>query len=172
MLKLNIYVEGQDDALFFEQVVIPLLDRSSVSAEVSEYRQRPKQALRKELRILAKTGARRIVVSDLDSSPCFTKRKEKLKREVGKLADDEFLVVERCIEGWYLAGLTKKRCGELKIRPPQKLDTVSKEVFNNLIPAKFSSRRDFLQEILRDYSVTSAKRRSPSFAYAIQKHFS
>ena len=61
-----------------------------------------------------------------------------------------------------MAGLTEQRREELGVTTvPKEFERVTKEVFRELTPNRFGSRRDFMLEILSDYS----------FAYAIKKHF-
>jgi hypothetical protein len=48
-------------------------------------------------------------------------------------------------------------------------DTLTKEKFDRLISAKYVSRIDFMQEILENFRMETAKQNNKSFRYFIRK---
>jgi len=80
------------------------------------------------------------------------------------------IVVVKEIEGWYLAGLDNKVCKQFKIDSFANTDNVTKEKFNALIPKKFTSRVDFISEILKNFSIEIAKQKNNSFQYFAKKY--
>lgn len=75
------------------------------------------------------------------------------------------------IESWYLAGLDEAALKELGISYPDKdTDTLNKEQFDRLIPVKYVSRIDFMQEILKNFQLETARQKNKSFYYFINKY--
>jgi hypothetical protein len=75
------------------------------------------------------------------------------------------------IESWYLAGLTAKDLEKLNIDyKKKKTDNLTKEQFNRLIPKKFISRIDFMQEVLKHFHLETAKQNNQSFKYFLEKY--
>ena len=83
---------------------------------------------------------------------------------------DKIIVVIKEIESWYLAGLDNEVCRQLKINNFADTDNVTKEKFNALIPKKFTSRIDFMLEILKNFSIEIAKQKNNSFRYFVEKY--
>ena len=86
-----------------------------------------------------------------------------------KLAGDKIVIVIKEIESWYLAGLDEKQCKELGIKSFQETNDITKEQFNSVIPTKYDSRIDFMAEILKRFSIETAKSKNNSFQYFIEK---
>ena len=82
----------------------------------------------------------------------------------------KIIVVVKEIESWYLAGLDNKVCKQLKIKNFPNTEKVTKEEFNSLIPKKFTSRIDFMLEILKNFSIEIAKKKNTSFRYFVEKY--
>jgi hypothetical protein len=79
-------------------------------------------------------------------------------------------VVVKEIE-WYLAGLDDERRRELDIptNRHRHTDDLTKEQFESLMPMKFDSIIDFMNEILNRFDVDTAKGRNRSFGYLMDK---
>ena len=115
-------------------------------------------------------GADYIIVADINDAPCVTERKEKIKRRFGAdIIDEKIVLTIREIESWYLAGLTNSKCEKLKLRNIPNTDNMTKENFNSLIPKKFSSRIDFMVEILKCFSIPTAKKKEQVIFVFLQK---
>ena len=174
--RLFIFIEGSDDARFFDRVVKPIFEQEYDHVQIWEYVQRPTRKARLFIGgVKAMSGehisADYIFVTDIDRSPCVTHRKQVKQNEISNIDKERIVVVIKEIEGWYLAGLDdvcSKKCG---IRPCNATDTIIKEQFDSMTPKKFQlSRIDFLQEILKFYQVEVAKRKNKSFKYFLQKY--
>ncbi len=172
---LYIFVEGDDDARFFERILVPLLARKNKIAKVIKYAQKPDKLawVGKYAKSIEAQGADWVVVTDLDRAPCATARKEQisaaLKRVGVKLP--RVAVVVKMIESWYVAGLTKEAWKELGIRGRMpRSDSVGKEQFNRLIPSRFDSRIDFMLEVLKRFTTEEAKKKNRSFGYWLEKY--
>ena len=59
---------------------------------------------------------------------------------------------------------------KLKIKKLASADNITKEKFDALIPKKFTSRIDFMLEILKNFSIEIAKQKNNSFKYFIEKY--
>jgi hypothetical protein len=79
-------------------------------------------------------------------------------------------VVIKEIESWYLAGLDDRSSKRLGTRYLNTTDNVTKEQFNDLIPKKFDSRIDFMQEILKCFHTETGKQKNTSFRYFLEKY--
>jgi len=167
---LWIFVEGNDDERFLQEI-------GSVSGKSHDwilrpwkYSQKPKKLIRNFLASLRQMGVSYLFLSDINFSPCVSDRRSKLQeRYEERLNVNNVVVVEKEIEAWYLAGLDDNSCKELGIRRLAKTDTVTKEQFDRMIPGKFDSRIDFMIEVLKKFSVETARKKNKSFAYFLEK---
>ena len=103
----------------------------------------------------------------------MTQRKNLLKTKKIKsrlIEDDNIFVVIKEIESWYLAGLDKETLKKLGISYSEKrTDLLTKERFDQLMSNKYVSRIDFMQEILENFQVETAKQKNKSFNYFFKK---
>jgi len=114
-------------------------------------------------------GADYLVVADNDHSPCITAKKEWVGRGVAGVQPQRIRVVVEEIEGWYAAGLDLENMVSLRTVFPVNTDGLTKEEFNDLVPERFDSRIDFMMEILKVFSLDSARSRNASFDYFLRK---
>jgi hypothetical protein len=112
-----------------------------------------------------------VLITDRSPEPCVTARKSAILGRFSAIDQNKIIVVGTEIEAWYLAGLNRKASTRLGVRNYPSTDHVTKEEFNSVIPKKFSSSRaDWLLEILRNFSVHTAKTKNRSFAYFADKY--
>jgi hypothetical protein len=167
--RLFIWVEGEDDKRFFQTILEPKLQEKYDLVETRCYATLKKEKVDKFLKSIKAMGADYIYVTDINNSPCITaKIHEKLKK-YRHVEDDKIIVVIKEIESWYLAGLTDVNVNKFRIHPFNDTDTITKEQFKKLIPGLFSSRIDFMLEILKVFSIEVAKHKNKSFRYFIEK---
>jgi hypothetical protein len=115
-------------------------------------------------------NAEYIFIRDMDDNPCITQSKEHVI-STGKNVDiKRIIIIEKEIECWYIAGLSSTASKQLKISYTGRSDMINKERFNQLIPKKYSSRLDFMIDILEHFSVSTAKRRNRSFQYLLDDY--
>ena len=165
MGKIVVWVEGDTDRRLFEAVVKPLLERSYSLVLARGYRQQKRSIMNRLLRGMSHEGFDRMLVADINSAPCATSRKERLKAQFNDLNDREIIVVSKEIESWYLAGLTPAGAETLKINCPSSTDNVTKQEFERLRPPRFDSQLDFMIELLKYFDAATACKRNRSFAY-------
>jgi len=185
-----ILVEGADDDRFFNYVVRPKLAQSYDYIQIEQYGEATKKEVNSILYDYYAMNATRevqadtILVADLNASPCVTDRKDRIRTRYRSLSDDtgtpsgprlstHILIVCREIESWYLAGLNDNQCERLGIPTDwNSTDHLAKEQFLSLMPQRYSSRADFMLEILQVFDHETARSRNSSFSYFIQKYTS
>jgi len=168
--QLFFLVEGNDDERFIQKIIKPIFE-GKYDIKIWKYAQQDKEKIDKFLKNIKEMGAEYIFIVDINSAPCVTSKKQEILKKYKNIDIDRIIVVIKEIEGWYLAGLDAKSCKKLNIRCYETTDDISKEQFNNLIPKKFDSRIDFMAEILKRYSIETAKIKNKSFKYFIEKFY-
>jgi len=108
-------------------------------------------------------------ISDINNFSCISAIKQKLSNKYNYLDNNKIIVIIMEIESWYLSGLSKESETKLKVKSYDSTDGLSKETFNRVIPSKFSSRIDFIQEILKCFNINIAVRKNKSFNYFFNK---
>ena len=170
---LFIFLEGDDDERFFDRVIKPMYEQIYDHVQLWKYAQETKQRVNDFLQRINNMKkdmqAEYLFVSDMDESPCVTDKKERRASEFEKLSEDRILIVCREIESWYLAGLNDEGCRQIGIPPSYNTDSMSKEHFDGIVPPKFVSRIDFMQEIMKVFDRETALTRNTSFGYFMQK---
>ena len=121
------------------------------------------------IRSIRAMGADYIYLADINDYPCITAKKGEIQRKYKNIDCNKIVIVVREIESWYLAGLDIMACNKLRISTFSNTNDVSKEKFNNLIPKEFTSRIDFMLEILKNFSIEIAKHKNTSFQYFLNK---
>lgn len=167
---LWIFVEGNDDKKFVNQVIKPIFENKYDSIKTWEYRQKTSKLVKGLLKSIKTMGSDYFFLADINNLPCVTARKEKIKDKYGgTICIRNLIVVIKEIESWYLAGLDDKKCQELGLGTFSHTDDITKEQFNRLMPEKFDSRIDFMAEILKRFSIETAKQKKRSFNYFMAK---
>ena len=169
--RLFVFVEGNDDVRFFESAVKSFFDNKYDYVRIIAYAQTKTEKIKNFVASIKAMGADYIIVGDINDAPCVTERKEKIKRRFGAdIIDEKIVLTIREIESWYLAGLTDYGCEKLKLRNIPNTDNMTKEEFDSLMPKNFSSRIDFMVEILKCFSIPTAKKKNKSFSYFYKKY--
>jgi hypothetical protein len=115
-------------------------------------------------------GADYIFTGDIDSMPCVTAKKKKLQKEYRNVEADKIIVIVKEIESWYIAGVDKPCCKRLRIHFKASAENICKEELYSLKPKRFDSTVDFMIELLKNFDITTAKKRNTSFDYFVDKH--
>ncbi|MEM0202962.1 MAG: hypothetical protein QXO16_00290 [Archaeoglobaceae archaeon] len=170
MNKLYILVEGDDDERFFDKIIKPLL-REKYYVKIVKYAEwkMKKEKIENFIRSCQSMKADYIYVTDLNASPCVTVKKEEIMRKLEDIEESKIIVVKREIESWYLAGLKDSDRRKLGIkRSLSSTENVTKEQFNTLLrdPAE---RINVMIEILKRFSIDTAKQKNSSFKYFMEK---
>lgn len=167
--RLWILIEGNDEKRFFETVK-PIFENTYDFVQTWPYAQEPTKKITNFLKSIKAMNSHYLFLCDINDSSCVTAKKQHIKREYKKIIKaDRIIILIKEIESWYLAGLGDKYLKELGIKVFRKTDNITKEQFNNLMPRKFDSRVDFMSEILKRFSVETAKKKNKSFNYFMSK---
>ena len=168
--EIYFFVEGSDDERFLKTTVIPLIDKK-YRCSLHRYSGMSKKKVVSFLKsINAMNFADYILLGDINHSSCITKKKGNLiEIYEQKLDENKTFIVVKEIESWYLAGLDEKKCEELGIKSFLETNNVTKEQFNDIMPAGYDSRIDFMVEILKSFSMETAIIKNNSFQYFMGK---
>ena len=161
---LVLFVEGNDDQIFFEKIVQPLLENKGYHVQTYQYAREKRGKVNAYIKsINAMSTTDYLFWSDYnDRSPCISARIDGLIQTYRGLEREKIRIVIRQIESWYLAGLNDDTCRKLKVPVLRDTNDVTKEMFDRLTPKKFSSRIDFMQELLKHYDLAVAKQKNRS----------
>lgn len=168
---LWVLVEGSDDKKFINNVITNIFENKYSYIKPYEYRQKPTKTVKAFINSIDKMDfADYFFLRDINDSPCVSASLETINtRYAGRIDITNIIIVVKEIESWYLAGLDDKACEELEIRPFQSTDNITKEGFDDLRSGKFDSRIDFMAEILKRFSVETAKQKNKSFDFFMKK---
>ena len=169
--KLYIFVEGNDDQRFFEKIIKPKFKDKYDDVYITKYKQEKKEKVENLIKSIKARGFNYIYVSDINDSPCVRHKKQKIKEEIKNIDEGRIVIVIKEIESWYLAGLEDNEAKRFGISKKISMtDNLTKEDFNKLMLNKFKkSRIDFQSEVLKVFSIETAKKKNKSFKYFIEK---
>jgi len=170
--QIFFFVEGPDDARFFKSVIQPHLINHFDDIRVVEYQRMSKtQKLYRFIRSVKSIPfANYYFIKDINSAPCISeKKRDTYKNYNNRIESEKIIIVVREIESWYVAGLDERACNDFGIRHAPNTDTLTKEQFNLLIPETYGSRTDFMIEVLKSFSIETAKTKNRSFQYFCSK---
>jgi hypothetical protein len=167
--RLWILVEGNDDEKLVEKIK-HVFEKKYEFVQIWKYAQEPHKKTRGFLNSINSMRSDCFFLRDINQSLCITARKEGVRNTYGEIVDpNKIIVVIKEIESWYLAGLDDNNCKELGLGAFGRTDEITKEQFDSLIPKRFDSRIDFMQEILKRFSIETAKEKNASFDYFMSK---
>lgn len=168
--SLYTWVEGDDDDRFVKKIIIPLLyTKYGYVADPIKYSNQKNEKVDNYISSLNAMKSDYILFGDINSSPCVTDKKEKLMLKYKRLEINKILVVQSEIESWYYAGITKSKCEEWGIPFVSNTNVFNKEQFNQIHKFTNLPRVVFLNAILDNYSVDTAKSKNTSFEYFCMK---
>lgn len=169
--RLFIWVEGNDDQRFFENLIVPILGKIYDLVEIIRYAQLKREKIQNFLKsIESMECCDYIYVVDINSSLCVTAKKQELKNKLGNINENRIIVVIKEIESWYLAGLDDASAQKLGFPRYNNTNHLIKEQFNISSEKKFIFRIDCMLEILKHFSVEMARRKNKSFDYFCKKY--
>ncbi len=168
--RIFILVEGADDERFFESIPRPILEEKYDSVQTWQYSGQPKKKTQSFLQSIHAMNADYFFLADVNTHPCVTARRQHLTELYdARLDDDRIIVVIREIESWYLAGLAENAARELGVEAFENTDDITKERFAAMVPRRFDLRIDFMQELLKAFSVEAARKKNMSFDYFLNR---
>jgi len=174
--KLFILVEGYDDKRFFEKIIQPLFQERYFTIAIRTYANKKNEEIVNLVRNIKQTNADYIFVVDKNSERiCITAKKIDTQKRYECVDIDKIIVVLKEIESWYLAGLNKADAQQLGLPVLENTENIGKKKFEEYLRNKFNYKtgfktKDFLTEILKYFSITTAKQKNASFKYFADKY--
>ena len=168
--RLWILVEGNDDEKLVAKIK-PVFEEKYDSVTIWKYAQQLQKKTCGFLKsVNSMPSSDYFFLQDINQSPCITAKKEKVRDKYGEIINlTKVVIVIKEIESWYLAGLDDDACNELRIGTISNTNSITKEDFNRIQPKKFDSHIDFMQEILKRFSIETAKEKNTSFDYFMSR---
>jgi len=168
--RLFILVEGEDDVRFFGRIIKPLFISLYDSVEIIPYACIKRTKVDNFLKSIRLMKNDYIFVADIDNEQSVRDKKQVLYSHFSHIDGGSIIVVIKEIESWYYAGLTPESVHDLEVPELALTDDLIKEDFNNLIPKKFDSRIDFMFEILKYFSIDTARKKNHSFRFFVERY--
>jgi hypothetical protein len=168
--RIFILVEGEDDVRFFGRIIKPLLINRYDAVEIIPYASIKRTKVDNFLKSIRLMNSDYIFVADIDAEQSVRDKKQVLYSHFSHIDGGSIIVVIKEIESWYYAGLTQESVQDLEVPNLPLTDDLTKEDFNRLIPRKYDSRIDFMFEILKYFSIDSARKKNHSFRFFIERY--
>ena len=168
--RLFILVEGEDDIRFFGRIIKPLLVSRYDSIEIIPYASIRRVKVNNFLKSIRQMKNDYIFVADIDTERSVRDKKQILYYHFNNIDGKSIIIVIREIESWYYAGLSRESALALGVSELASTDSLTKEDFNQLIPGKYNSRIDFMFEILKYFSLESARTKNTSFRFFVDRY--
>lgn len=163
-------LEGTTDQTFFNHIIRPELRKKYNKVGTFVFKQRTKQALKNFITTCKNTDKDYVFFSDMDNVSCYTKKKNNIKSKIAPNVDREKIIIVKAeIESWYVAGVNQSDAKNLNIIFHTNTEGITKEIFRAMMRPPFESHIDFMREILKYYSIDTAKKQNPSFKYFCDK---
>lgn len=167
--RLFVFVEGTDDERFVSDIIIPIIFDRYDHIRIVLYAEEKKIKINNYIKSINSMGGYYFFLRDFDNTTCVTKRRNDTLQKYRRLTLGKIMIVINEIESWYLAGVSNSFSSSYKISIPRDTSDITKESFNAIMPSTFSSRIDFMIELLKNYTVSRAIKRNNSFKYFIGK---
>ena len=168
--RLYIFVEGEDDIRFFGRIMKPLFVSRYDSVEILQYACIKRVKINNFLKSLSEMKNDYIFVADIDRERSVRDKKQLLYHWYSNVNGSNIVIVIMEIESWYYAGLPDEVQQRLGLPPLPSTDELTKEDFNALIPPSFDSRIDFMFEILKSFSASTAVKNNNSFKFFFERY--
>jgi hypothetical protein len=168
--RIFILVEGEDDVRFFGRIIKPLLINRYDAVEIIPYASIKRTKVDNFLKSIRLMNNDYIFVADIDAEQSVREKKQVLYSHFSHIDGGSIIVVIKEIESWYYAGLTPDSALSLGVPDLPLTDDLIKEDFNGLIPKKYDSRIDFMFEILKYFSIDTARKKNHSFRFFLERY--
>ncbi len=170
MNKLYIFVEGNDDSLFFKTLFKPIFNDYYDDVEIIQFAQLKKAKVDLFIMSINTLKFDYFLVADIDQCDTITTKKKIIRAKFDKIDSNQIVIVISEIESWFLAGMTAESAANLGLDLIERTDEVTKEDFNAYFIRTYRSRIDFMQEVLKNYSIETARKRNKSFDYFFRQY--
>jgi len=168
--RIFILVEGEDDVRFFGRIIKPLLIKRYDAVEIIPYASIKRTKVDNFLKSIRLMNNDYIFVADIDCEQSVRDKKQVLYSHFSHIDGGSIMVVIKEIESWYYAGLSPESVLDLDVPALSLTDDLTKEDFNRLIPRKYDSRIDFMFEILKYFSIDTARKKNHSFRFFVERY--
>jgi hypothetical protein len=168
--RLFILVEGEDDVRFFGRIIKPFFITHYDSVEIIPYACIKRSKVDNFLRSIRLMNNDYIFVADIDAEASVRDKKKVLYSHFDHIDGGSVIIVVKEIESWYYAGIPADSVKNLDVTDLVCTDDLTKEAFNQLIPRKYDSRIDFMFEILKYFSIDTAKKKNSSFKFFVERY--
>jgi len=169
MKLLYIWVEGNDDERFINNIILPLLEDKYGYIVVQQYANRNSARVCKFINSINSQGHKYYFLADYNESKCISQKKRKILRKYKCLDDKYIIIVKTEIESWYCAGLKNEIANKLHI-PSGNTELITKEMFELYRKkAKYDTKIEYLLAIIGSYAIEIAKSKNKTVAYYIGK---
>lgn len=166
------FVEGPDDERFIQQVIKPNLSIDNINTH--RYSKQPDLSVDQAIAGFQGMYKGLYLLRDYDegNQGChsITERKEFVKKKFKNVRRDQIIIAVDEIEAWYLAGIDSESASNLGISSYSNTENVNKNDFiDTLNESKYESKKNFQMEILKRFSISTAKQKNSSFQYCIDR---
>jgi hypothetical protein len=168
--RLFLLVEGEDDVRFFGRIIKPLFITLYDSVEIIPYACIKRTKVDNFLKSIRLMNNDYIFVADIDTEQSVRDKKQVLYSHFSHIDGGSIIVVIKEIESWYYAGLSIESVQNLIVPNLPFTDDLTKEDFNRLIPKKYDSHIDFMFEILKSFSIDTARKKNQSFRFFVERY--
>jgi len=167
--RLYIFVEGNDDELFFRTIIVPIFQKIYQTVEIIKFAQLKKIKVENFIFSINTLKFDYLLFADIDYFKSVNQKKIYIQERFPNIDLELIYIVIKEIESWYFAGISDDLSRKFGIKPMKNTNELVKEEFNLLYHRKFNSRIDFMIEILKNYSIDIAQKKNDSFAYFSDK---
>ena len=166
------FIEGPDDGRFIEQVIEPKLTTDNVNTHT--YSRQPDQSVDQAIAGFQGMYRDLYLLRDYDEGnqkcQCIVDRKDFVKDKFENIRKDQVIIVVDEIEAWYLAGISSESASDLGINSYPNTNDVNKDDFlSELEESKYTSKKNFQMEIIKRFSIDTAKKKNNSFQYCLHR---
>ena len=172
MMKRTLYffLEGNDDERFFNIILKDKFEMIYDNIKVVKYASLKPKIMEKMIKTLNSAQTDYVMLADFDDSTCMTNKKDYLRNLHSKIIESNIIISKLEIESWYLAGLNNIDSNFLRIPYHTNTEKISKINFDKHKYDKYSSRIDFMAEILKKFNFEIAVKQNASFEYFVRKY--
>lgn len=167
---LYIFVEGNDDELFFRRALIPLFERMYDKVNIFQYSQKKREKVENFLASIRFLDYDYVFVADRDERYSLNEKRHLLLHKYSNIEKERLAIVINEIESWFLAGIPSEFARVYRLPVIENTDETTKEDFNQYYRGRFHSRIDFMQEILKYWQLEVARHKNHSFDFFVNNY--
>ena len=112
MRKIYLFVEGSDDVLFMEHIIVPLLRVKYDDVEIIQFAQMKRVKTMKYIESIDTLGFDYLLLTDIDQEPSISHKQQFIMERLPIINFKKIVIVISEIESWYLAGVSSDKAKE------------------------------------------------------------